>query len=61
MCACVSASRSAFVDNICRCIVMLILAGVSQAGVWAGLQLQGHGDMQRFNSSSPAIYSPLFA
>ena len=29
-------------------------AGVSQAGAWTWLQLMGHGDMQRFNSSSLA-------
>ena len=31
-----------------------ILAGVSRAGARTGLQLPGHGDMQGFNSSSPA-------
>ena len=29
-------------------------AGVSRAGARTGLQLPGHGDMQGFNSSSPA-------
>ena len=30
------------------------VAGVSRAGARTGLQLQGHGDMQGFDSSSPA-------
>ena len=30
-------------------------AGVSQTGARTGLQLLGHGDMQRFNSSSLAF------
>ena len=29
-------------------------AGVSRAGARTGLQLPGHGDMQGFDSSSPA-------
>jgi hypothetical protein len=32
-----------------------IKAGVSRAGARTGLQLPGHGDVQGFNSSSPAI------
>ena len=32
-------------------------AGVSRAGARTGLQLPGHGDMQGFNSSSPAWLS----
>ena len=31
------------------------VAGVSRAGARSGLQLQGHRDMQGFDSSSPAI------
>ena len=41
----------------CCCVDMktrLLDAGVSQAGAWTELQLQGHGDTQRFNSSSLA-------
>ena len=30
-------------------------AGASRAGARTGLQLPGHGDMQGFNSSSPAM------
>ena len=33
----------------------LFSAGVSRAGARTGLQLLGHGDMQRFNSSSLAF------
>ena len=34
---------------------LLASARVNQAGAWTWLQLMGHGDMQRFNSSSLTI------
>ena len=37
------------------------LAGVSRAGARTGLQLQGHGDMQGFNSPSPAFLGSLLS
>ena len=34
---------------------LFLQAGVSQAGAWTGLQFQGHGDMQWFDSTSAAL------
>ena len=50
-------------NNLCAVTVLMYAnfraprekAGVSPAGAWTGLQLPGHGDMQGFNSSSPAV------